>query len=93
MTEHTVHFIEEDVTFKMSENTDDSILDIAEKHGLDLQYQCRMGHCGICAARVEGEVEQEDAMMLTESEKAEGYILTCVAKPLSDLQVYSDDTP
>lgn len=93
MTEHTVHFVNEDITFQMREDSDDSILDRAEKYGLDLQYQCRMGHCGICAARAEGEVDQEAAMMLTESEKEQGYILTCVATPLSDLKVYSDDTP
>ncbi|RQG87942.1 (2Fe-2S)-binding protein [Natrarchaeobius halalkaliphilus] len=93
MTEHTIHFVNEDITFTMSEDSNDSILDAAEKHGLDLQYQCRMGHCGICTVRAEGEVEQGDAMMLTESEKEEGYILTCVATPLSDLEIYSDETP
>lgn len=93
MTEHTVHFVNEDVSFEMDEDCPDSILDMAERHGLSLQYQCRMGHCGMCAARAEGEVRQEDAMMLTESEKDEGYCLTCVARPLSDLEVYSDDTP
>lgn len=93
MATHTVHFVNEDIEFEMSEDSDDSILNVAEKHGLDLQYQCRMGHCGICAARAKGKVSQEDAMMLTENEKEEGYILTCVATPLSDLEVYSDDTP
>ncbi|MFD1647828.1 2Fe-2S iron-sulfur cluster-binding protein [Haloarchaeobius litoreus] len=93
MPEHTVHFVNEDVSFEMDEDSPDSILDMAEKHGLNLQYQCRMGHCGMCVARAEGEVRQEDAMMLTEDEKAEGYCLTCVARPLSDLDVYSDDTP
>ncbi|RQH02316.1 2Fe-2S iron-sulfur cluster-binding protein [Natrarchaeobius oligotrophus] len=93
MTEHTVHFVNEDVTFTMSEESNDSILDAAEKHGLDPSYQCRMGHCGICAVRIEGDVEQEDAMMLTPSEKEEGYVLTCVATPRSDLKVYTDETP
>ncbi len=74
---------------------DRPILETAEDRGLDLPYQCRMGICGVCSAlRVEdGEVEQHDGMFLSDSEKAEGYVLTCIAKPRSDLKLRSNTGP
>ena len=74
---------------------DRPILETAEDRGLDLPYQCRMGICGVCSAlRVEeGEVEQRDGMFLSASEKDEGYVLTCIAKPRSDLRLRSNSGP
>jgi len=74
---------------------DRPILETAEEHGLDLPYQCRMGVCGVCSAmRVEeGEVDQVEGMFLSESEKAEGYVLTCIGRPLSDLVLRSNTGP
>jgi len=74
---------------------DRPILETAEDRGLDLPYQCRMGICGVCSAlRVEeGEVEQRDGMFLSASEKDEGYVLTCIAKPRSDLKLRSNSGP
>lgn len=74
---------------------DQPILEAAEERGLDLPYQCRMGVCGVCSAlRVEeGEVDQIEGMFLSEGEKAEGYVLTCIARPRSDLKVRSNTGP
>jgi ferredoxin len=74
---------------------DRPILETAEDRGLDLPYQCRMGICGVCSAlRVEeGAVEQRDGMFLSTSEKDEGYVLTCIAKPRSDLKLRSNTGP
>ena len=74
---------------------DQPILEAAEERGLDLPYQCRMGVCGVCSAlRVEeGEVDQIEGMFLSEGEKSEGYVLTCIARPRSDLKVRSNTGP
>jgi ferredoxin len=74
---------------------DKPILEAAEERGLELPYQCRMGVCGVCSAlRVEeGEVDQIEGMFLSESEKAEGYVLTCSARPRSDLKLRSNTGP
>jgi ferredoxin len=54
-----------------------------------------MGVCGVCSAlRVEeGETDQVEAMFLSGGEKEEGYVLTCVAKPRSDLKLRSNESP
>lgn len=93
MTEkHEVEFVNEERTLEIPE--DKPILEAAEEAGLDLPYQCRMGVCGVCSGRrIEGEVDQIEGMFLSESEKDEGYVLTCIAKPLSNLELETNNGP
>ncbi|MDL5360493.1 2Fe-2S iron-sulfur cluster binding domain-containing protein [Halalkalicoccus sp. NIPERK01] len=89
---HTIEFVDEGVTLEVAEN--ESILEAAEEAGLDLPYQCRMGVCGVCSAMCEdGEADQMEGMFLSESEKDEGYVLTCIGKPRSDMRIRTNESP
>lgn len=90
---YRVEFIDEEVTIEIP--AEKPILEAAEEAGLDLPYQCRMGVCGVCCGlRVEeGEVDQVEGMFLAESEREEGYLLTCIATPRSDLKIRSNRSP
>lgn len=64
------------------------ILESALQQGVDLPYSCRRGICVSCMAKcVSGEVNMDRSDALTEQELAAGYILTCQARPLTDLQL------
>lgn len=71
---------EEEFEFTMSQ--EDSILEATLKEDIDAPYSCQGGICSSCIARLtEGEATMRQNNILTDSEVAEGLILTCQAHP------------
>lgn len=74
--------------------TGETILEASLRQGLNLPYVCRDGACSTCkgtllSGTVDYGVYQKDA--LPDSEKADGKVLFCCAKPLSDLEIECDE--
>jgi ferredoxin len=68
----------------------ETVLEALEHHGYQPDFSCRMGTCGTCKLRLlAGRVDQAQAVALTHAERSSGYILSCVAKPLSDITLLS----
>ena len=58
-----------------------TLLDLAEKNGVQIPYGCRQGLCGACATRVvSGTVQMEVEAGLTAEQKDAGYVLPCVSR-------------
>jgi 3-ketosteroid 9alpha-monooxygenase subunit B len=63
----------------------EKLLDVLLEQGIDAPFSCREGHCGACAVTtVGGEVEMEVNDVLESDDLAEGLILACQARPLTD---------
>lgn len=87
----TIVVDEETKTIKMSKK--ETVLEAALKNDIDAPYSCQGGVCSSCVAKItEGEVVMSKNQILTESEIAEGLILTCQAHPTTDtLTIDYDD--
>ena len=57
---------------------EDTVLDAAERAGLDLPYSCRAGVCSTCRTKVvAGEVAMAENYALEDWELEQGYVLAC----------------
>ncbi|MBW4612469.1 MAG: 2Fe-2S iron-sulfur cluster binding domain-containing protein [Desmonostoc vinosum HA7617-LM4] len=76
-------------TLQVPEN--ETILSVADAAGLDLPSSCHAGVCTTCAGQItEGNVDQADGMGVSPELQKQGYVLLCVAKPLSDLKIATE---
>ena len=61
------------------------LLETLEEQGVDLPYGCRYGGCITCAAKLTaGSVDQSEQVALNNRQLNNGYVVLCVARPLSD---------
>ena len=58
-----------------------TLLELAEKNGVQIPYSCRQGLCGTCSTRVLcGTVQMDIEDGLTAEQKDAGYVLPCVSR-------------
>ena len=54
----------------------------------ELPYACRAGSCSACAGKlVSGTMDTSACSFLDDAQKADGWVLTCTAKPTSDVVI------
>jgi len=81
------------VRFSVSKKTgplrpDQSVLEAAEAIGVEIDYSCRVGTCGVCRVRLlEGAVTMAVEEGLQPGDKERGIILACQAKSPGNLVV------
>jgi ring-1,2-phenylacetyl-CoA epoxidase subunit PaaE len=54
----------------------------------DIPYSCLKGYCSSCICKlIEGDVNMEDSLALTDREIENGYILTCQSYAKTDIHL------
>lgn len=62
-----------------------TLVEVLLAAGVDVPYSCREGQCGSCACTVtDGEVAMERSDILQPEDLADGIVLGCQARPVSD---------
>jgi len=79
------------VSFECS--LDETIIEGALRNGVYLDHSCLSGRCSSCKFKVlRGEtITDFDDFPLQSSEISEGYVLTCVRRPISDVELDAED--
>lgn len=78
--------------YKFSMDKGHYILENGLSKDIDIPFSCQGGVCTSCMCRVtSGEVDMQENFTLTDEEMDEGYILTCISKPVSDNVVLEFD--
>ncbi|MFC5079050.1 Ferredoxin-1 [Vibrio thalassae] len=71
----------------------ETILEAALNQNLAFPHRCQVGACASCLCRIEsGQVSYDLEPMLTEKEKQQGWMFSCLAYAESDLVItFSDE--
>jgi ferredoxin-NADP reductase len=79
-----IKFSRSAVAYKVS--PDQTLLESSERNGVLIPSGCRQGSCGTCATKLlSGRVRMESEEALNDELRAQGFILPCVSRPLSDI--------
>ncbi len=71
---------------------DKTILKAAEEIGLTFPSSCNAGVCTTCSAKITngGKVDQSEGMGISPELQKDGYVLLCIAYPLGDLEIITE---
>ena len=80
-----ITLIYEGAEYKLPVRPHETVLEAALNMDIDLPYSCQAGMCTACMGRcTSGKVHLDEEDALSEAERNEGFILTCVTHPMSD---------
>jgi len=72
---------------------DSTIFEAAKKSNIVLEHSCLSSRCRSCVVKVLSgyTINKEEELVLSEEDKNENFVLSCNAKPLSDLELDLED--
>ena len=82
---HRVHFIKSDRTVETDETV--TLLELAEAHGIEMDYACRSGSCAECEVSFTGTLSEKPEFEKDRRRKENGIAYACCSVALSDLEV------
>lgn len=77
--------------FRCSEN--ETLVEAARKSGIILEHSCLSGRCSSCKVKVDSGLSEPttEEFSLNNKEREDGYILSCIRTPKSDMLIQAED--
>jgi ferredoxin len=82
---HKVAFTKSGITVDCDEHV--TLLELAEAHGIEIEYSCRVGSCGMCEVKCKGNVQVSAECEIDAKTKAAGFVYTCCSTSVGDLEL------
>ncbi|HTV34479.1 MAG TPA: FAD-binding oxidoreductase [Methylocella sp.] len=82
---HRVRFMKSDRVVEADEKV--TLLELAEAHGIEIEYACRSGGCGACEVKFSGKLSEKADFDVTPRCKESGRAFACCSVALADLEV------
>ena len=82
---HRVHFIKSDRTVETDETV--TLLELAEAHGIEMDYACRTGSCAECEVSFTGTLSERAEFEKQHRRRENGIAFACCSIALSDLEI------
>ena len=72
---------------------DTTIFEAAKRNNINLEHSCLSSRCRSCIVKVlsGNTINREDELVLTQEDKKNNFVLSCNAKPLSDIELDVED--
>ncbi|WP_419626724.1 2Fe-2S iron-sulfur cluster-binding protein, partial [Thiolapillus sp.] len=83
--QHRVKFTRSGISVATDEHI--TLLELAEAHGIEVDYSCRAGSCGECEVKCRGEVAVGEECEIDARTRAEGFVYACCSTAKSDLEI------
>lgn len=71
----------------------ETLLNALERHGYRPDFSCRAGACGACRLQMLAGQVDPVGEALSDAERDEGYVLSCIARPIGDVTIASGGRP
>lgn len=82
---HKVRFTKSGLVVDADENV--TLLELAEAHGIEVDYSCRSGSCGECEVKCRGKVKISPNCEIDAKTRDAGYVYSCCTTAASDLEL------
>lgn len=82
---HQIRFTRSGLTVPADEGT--TLLELAERHGIEIDYNCRAGTCGECEVKCRGQVAIKPECEIDARQRAAGFVYACTTTARSDLEI------
>ena len=82
---HKVTFAKSGLTVDTDEKL--TLLELAEAHGIEIEYACRIGSCGACEVKCRGSVAVSKDCEIDQRTRDAGFVYACCSAARSDLEI------